>query len=122
MRALITGGTSPIGAAICRRLAQDGLHVIIHACTSVGKAHDLAEEICEAGGQAEILVCDLSDIVATRDALIPVVAGGVPQVIVHNAGTHDDVTMAGMQPAQWTDVLDVSLDGFLQWCSHCSCR
>ena len=38
--------------------------------------------------------------------------GGVPQVVVHNAGTHADVPMAGMSAEQWTGVLDVSLNGF----------
>ncbi|NHO34082.1 3-oxoacyl-ACP reductase FabG [Acetobacter fallax] len=112
MRALVTGGTSPIGAAICRRLAQDGLHVIIHACASANKADNLAKELCANGKSAETLICDLSDIGATRNALAPVLEGGAPQVIVHNAGTHDDVTMAGMSAEQWFGVLSVSLDGF----------
>ncbi|BCI68863.1 3-ketoacyl-ACP reductase [Acetobacter aceti NRIC 0242] len=112
MRALVTGGTSPIGAAICRRLAQDGLHVIIHACASADKADSLTQELCANGQSAETLVCDLSDITATRAALAPVLEAGVPQIIVHNAGTHDDVTMAGMSAEQWSGVLSVSLDGF----------
>jgi 3-oxoacyl-[acyl-carrier protein] reductase len=41
-----------------------------------------------------------------------VLEAGVPQVIVHNAGTHADVPMAGMRAEQWQDVLDVSLTGF----------
>jgi 3-oxoacyl-[acyl-carrier protein] reductase len=36
----------------------------------------------------------------------------VPQVLVHNAGLHDDVPMAGMSERQWRQVLAVSLDGF----------
>lgn len=111
-RALVTGGTSPIGTAICQRLASDGLHVIIHAHASAERAHALVHTLQEQGHGAEALICNLSDIAGTRQALSSILEEGVPQVLVHNAGTHDDVTMAGMEEAQWRDVLSVSLDGF----------
>ena len=111
-RALVTGGASPLGSAISRRLAGDGLHVVIHAHAGLERAAALATAIRDAGGSAEAWGCDLSDIAATAAALEPVLAGGVPQVLVHNAGIHDDVPMAGMREDQWRDVLGVSLDGF----------
>ncbi|MFT8439246.1 3-oxoacyl-ACP reductase FabG [Acetobacter fabarum] len=111
-RALVTGGSSPIGAAICHKLAENGLHVLVHAHASRSRAQEVVERIRAEGGSAELWCCDLTDANATRQALTPVLEAGVPQVIVHNAGTHDDVTMAGMAPAQWRDVLAVSLDGF----------
>jgi 3-oxoacyl-[acyl-carrier protein] reductase len=111
-RALVTGGASPIGAAICRKLASDGLHVIVHAHASRTRAEELVAELQAQGASAEALVCDLSDIAATGCAMQSLLADGVPQVVVHNAGTHDDVTMAGMSASQWRDVLSVSLDGF----------
>jgi 3-oxoacyl-[acyl-carrier protein] reductase len=106
-RALVTGGSSPLGEAICRRLAADGLHVIVHAHANASRAQGLAREI---GGTA--ITCDITDVPATAAALAPVLAAGVPQIIVHNAGTHEDVPFAGMTEAQWRDVLDVSLTGF----------
>lgn len=111
-RALVTGGTSPIGTAICQRLAADGLHVIVHAHASAERASVLVNALREQGHSAEAWICNLSDIAATRQALSPILEKGVPQVLVHNAGTHDDVTMAGMAENQWRDVLGVSLDGF----------
>lgn len=111
-RALVTGGTSPIGAAICQRLAADGFHVIVHAHASAEKAHTLVGSLQNQGHSAEVWLCNLADIAGTRQALAAVLEQGVPQVLVHNAGTHDDVTMAGMEEAQWRDVLGVSLDGF----------
>jgi 3-oxoacyl-[acyl-carrier protein] reductase len=57
-------------------------------------------------------VCDLADYTVTKTALERVIAAGVPQVVVHNAGTHDDVPMAGMSETQWRGVVDVSLGGF----------
>jgi len=112
MRALVTGGASPLGAAICRRLAADGRHVLIHAFAGLARAEALAREIEAAGGSAECFACDLRDGGATRTALEGVLAAGAPQVVVHNAGTHDDAPMAGMRPEQWQDVIDVSLGGF----------
>ena len=111
-RALVTGGSSPIGAAICHRLAADGLHVLVHAHHSPDRAQMVVASIQASGGSAELWCCNLANTEATRQALLPVLETGVPQVVVHNAGTHDDVTMAGMSEAQWRDVLGVSLDGF----------
>lgn len=109
-RALVTGGTSPLGAAICGRLAADGLHVIVHAHRSRDAAERLAAKL--GAGVASTLACDLTDIAATEAALAPVLEAGVPQVLVHNAGTHDDAPLAGMSEAQWRQVLEVSLTGF----------
>ena len=111
-RALVTGGAGTLGAAICRRLARDGLHVIVHAHTRLEVAENVASIIRTDGGSAETLRCDLTDVDATAAALQPVLAGGVPQVLVHSAGTHDDVPMAGMSEQQWQRVIDVSLNGF----------
>ncbi len=68
--------------------------------------------IRDAGGSAGTLLCDLTDVAATAAALDPVLAEGVPQIVVHNAGTHDDAPLAGMSERQWRGVLDVSLTGF----------
>jgi 3-oxoacyl-[acyl-carrier protein] reductase len=111
-RALVTGGASPLGSAISRRLAADGLHVLIHANAGTARATALVADIKASGGSAEVIVCDLSDFAATRATLESVVGAGVPQIVVHNAGTHDDVPMAGMSEAQWRGVVDVSLGGF----------
>lgn len=110
--ALVTGGASPLGAAICRRLAADGMHLLVHAHAGLERAQDLAQSIAAAGGTAEAFSCDLRNIAETASAMTRLLEHGVPQVVVHNAGTHDDVPMAGMRPEQWQSVLDVSLGGF----------
>ena len=110
--ALVTGGSSPIGAAICRRLARDGMHVAVHAHGSVARAEALSDSLRAEGHSAEAVAFDVCDFAATATALAPILAAGVPQVVVHNAGLHDDVPLAGMSETQWRSVIDVSLNGF----------
>ncbi len=106
--ALVTGGASPLGAAICRRLAADGHHVVIHANANLARAETLAADLPDA----EALACDLSDFQATGSAMQGLLERGPPQIVVHNAGSHADVPMAGMSADQWLGPIDVSLNGF----------
>jgi 3-oxoacyl-[acyl-carrier protein] reductase len=110
--ALVTGGSGAIGAAICRRLAADGLHVIIHANRNVATAEALRAEISAAGGSASTVVFDVADEAATRAVLEPLVAQQPIQVLVNNAGIHDDAVFPGMSSAQWHRVIDVTLNSF----------
>jgi 3-oxoacyl-[acyl-carrier protein] reductase len=88
------------------------MHVIVHAHTGLAAAGAVVAAIRAAGGSAETWTCDLTGIAATEAALRAVLADGVPQVLVHCAGIHDDVPMAGMSEQQWRGVVDVSLHGF----------
>jgi 3-oxoacyl-[acyl-carrier protein] reductase len=111
-RALVTGGSGGIGSAICRRLAADGYSVIVHANGNLAKAQAVAAEIAANGGQAQAVAFDVTDAAATAAALEALLEGGPIQVLVNNAGIHDDAVFPGMQLAQWQRVLDVSLNGF----------
>lgn len=111
-RALVTGGSGAIGAAICRRLAAAGCHVIVHAHGRLQQAQDVAREIVAAGGSAEVVAFDVTDPAAARKALEQLVGQGAIQIVINNAGIHDDAVMPGMTAEQWTHVIDVSLNGF----------
>jgi 3-oxoacyl-[acyl-carrier protein] reductase len=111
-RALVTGGSGGIGAAICRRLAADGLHVTVHANSRLPEAQRLAAEIAAAGGSAQAVAFDVTDRAQTGAALEKLLADGAIQVVVNNAGIHDDAVMPAMKPGQWLRVIDVSLNGF----------
>lgn len=111
-RALVTGGSGAIGSAVCRQLAKDGLEVIVHANSNLAQAQQLADEINAGGGSASAIAFDITDASATKDALDKILAAGAIQILVNNAGIHDDAVMPGMRPEQWTRVVDVSLNGF----------
>lgn len=111
-RALVTGGSGGLGAAICERLAVSGLHVIVHANQGLDRAQALAERLRQSGAQAEAVAFDVTDRAASAEALQALLAAGPIQVLVNNAGVHDDAPFPGMSGAQWDRVLDVSLNGF----------
>lgn len=111
-RALITGASGGIGAAISRRLAADGHYVILHANQNLAQAAALAREIQAGGGQAEAVAFDLTHRLQTAAAVAALLEQGPIQILVNNAGIHDDAVFPGMQPEQWDRVLDVSLNGF----------
>ena len=110
--ALVTGGSGGIGSAICRRLAADGCHVLIHANRNVEAAHALADDIAAQGGSAQVLVFDVTDKAAVSDALNPLLEQNPIQILVNNAGIHDDAIFPGMSAEQWHRVIDVSVHGF----------
>jgi len=111
-RALVTGGSGGIGAAIARRLATDGLHVIVHANRNRDAADQVVEDICNAGGSAEAVAFDVADASACNSVLEPLLEAGPIQVLVNNAGIHADAPLAGMSADQWHRVVDVTLHGF----------
>ena len=111
-RALVTGGSGAIGAAVCRRLSADGCHVYVHANDQFNKAERVATEINSGGGSARSVAFDVTRGEETRIALETLLAEGPIQVLVNNAGIHDDAVMPGMRAAQWARVIDVSLNGF----------
>ncbi len=111
-RALVTGGSGGIGAAICRKLAADGFYVYVHANSGLQRAEELAAEINAAGGSARAIAFDVANADQTAAALQTILANGAIQLLVNNAGIHDDAVMPGMKAQQWSNVIDVSLNGF----------
>lgn len=115
-RALVTGGSGDIGAAICQRLAADGLHVIVHAASRPERAEEVVQQIKAAGGAATSICFDITDSDASREAVEGLLSDGPIQVLVSNAGIHSDAPLAGMSSEQWHNVIDVSLHGFYNVC------
>lgn len=113
-RALVTGGSGDIGAAICRALAASGMHVIVHANTGNDRARALADDIRATGGRAEAISFDIADDAQVAEAVAAILATGPVQVLVNNAGMHRDALMAGMERSAWHEVIDTNLNGFFR--------
>jgi NAD(P)-dependent dehydrogenase (short-subunit alcohol dehydrogenase family) len=106
--ALVTGSTSGIGEAVARRLAADGMRVVVHSRRSTGAGEALAAELGGTYLRADLAVEDeargLADAALDRYGRL--------DVLVNNAGIsrpipHHDLAAAA--PAEWREVLEVNL-------------
>ena len=111
-RALVTGASGGLGSAIAERLAKDGAHVIAHANGRLDAAEAVVQRIVAAGGSAEAIAFDVTDRAASHAACEKLLAGGTIQILVNNAGVHDDAAFPALREAQWQRVIDVSVNGF----------
>ncbi|MGA7782578.1 MAG: 3-oxoacyl-ACP reductase FabG [Paraburkholderia sp.] len=112
MRALVTGGSGALGQAICVALAKAGHEVWVHANRGLALAEATAASIVEAGGNAHAIAFDVTNAEASRAALEALLESAPVQILVNNAGIHDDAPMPGMTQQQWRSVIDVTLNGF----------
>ncbi|MBW3601760.1 MAG: 3-oxoacyl-ACP reductase [Actinobacteria bacterium] len=109
--ALVTGAARGIGAAIARTLAADGAHVVLLDLPAQGDR--LTESANRLGGSAMQL--DITDAAApTRLADRIAERHGRLDVLVHNAGSTRDKTIAGMDAAAWETVMAVNLSAPLR--------
>lgn len=111
-RALVTGGSGAIGAAICERLAAAGFFVFVHANRHLDAAQRVVDSIVASGGSARAVQFDIVDAQSTLAVLTALLDEAPLQVVVNNAGIHNDAVLPGMSAQQWHSVIDVSLHGF----------
>jgi 2-hydroxycyclohexanecarboxyl-CoA dehydrogenase len=107
-KALVTGGASGIGAAVCARLAAEGAEVWVGDIDVAG-AERVAGEV--AGHALEL---DVTELEAARAAIE---ATGTLDVLVNNAGLDEFGFFTYTTPEQWQRVLAVNLVGVLN-CTH----
>jgi 3-oxoacyl-[acyl-carrier protein] reductase len=72
----------------------------------------LRDALVADGLSAGIVTFDVTDPAACALALANVLDEGAIEILVNNAGIHDDAVMPGMRADQWSRVIDVSLNGF----------
>jgi 3-oxoacyl-[acyl-carrier protein] reductase len=114
--AIVTGAARGIGAAIARRLAQDGHDVAVIDLERDACANTVAA--VEAAGRRGIAVAaDVSDEAAVRRGVAEAAdALGAPTVLVNNAGILRDRTLAKLTLEDWETVIDVNLRSVFLMC------
>lgn len=110
--AIVTGASRGIGAAIARRLASDGLAVVVNYAGSAGAAGTLVEEIEAAGGRAIPVQADVSNPSAVKRMFDAAEAayGGV-DVLVNNAGIMTLAPIARMDDDAFDRITAINLKG-----------
>lgn len=107
--AIVTGGSRGIGAAIVKRLAKDGFHVVAVA-RNMDKLQAICGEIAAAGGSAEPMVVDIADSAAvTKMVEDTVEKHGRLDVLVNNAGITKDGLILRMEDADFDTVINTNL-------------
>ncbi len=112
-RALVTGASRGIGAAIAEALAEAGHPVVINYRSNEDAAREVKRAIEEAGGEATLARFDVADAAAAAAAIDALLADGPPiGVLVNNAGVTRDGVFAMMPRNDWDAVLGTTLSGF----------
>ncbi len=111
--ALVTGASSGIGKAIAKKLAADGFRVLLNYRNNKDGAANTLTEIQTAGGSAELLPFDVSNLRETNQALEKWQnenKDAYIEVLVNNAGIRKDTLQVFMADDDWKDVIDTNLN------------
>ncbi len=110
--ALVTGGSSGIGAGIARAMGSAGAQVVVNYVSSKGPAHTVVRDIKKAGGEAIAVRADVSDEKQVQSMFQTIYKEyGTLDILVSNSGIQKDADLVDMSLSQWQKVLDVNLTG-----------
>lgn len=113
--ALVTGGSRGIGRAVCIRMAEAGYHVLINYKGNEAAALETLEAVKAKGSTGELMQFNVGDAAEVQQVLGSWVENNKEQqieVLVNNAGIREDSLMFWMNEGQWSNVLNISLNGF----------
>ena len=110
--ALVTGGSSGIGAAVAIALGQAGAHVVVNYSSSLKGAQEVVEKIVAAGGQAIAVQADVSQEDQVQAMFRQAIAHyGTIDILVNNSGVQKDARFDEMTLDQWQTVININLTG-----------
>lgn len=119
--ALVTGAGRGIGRAIALALAEKGAFVVVNYNGSEEKAMETVSAIKEAGGEAAIYGCNVSDFTACGEMITSLVKEyGHIDILVNNAGITRDNLLMKMSEEDFDQVIDVNLKGCFNTMRHLS--
>jgi NAD(P)-dependent dehydrogenase (short-subunit alcohol dehydrogenase family) len=112
--AVVLGGTSGIGAAIARRLAEPGVALVLNYLERHERAERLATELRDGCRSVDLVPGNIAES-GTRSALTAAVdaLGGRCDRLVHSVAVTSFKPLADVKPSQWSLIHDVSARSFL---------
>lgn len=111
--AIITGGSSGIGAAVAERLGQEGMSVVINYHSNKDDAQKVANIVEQSGGKAVIYQGDISDELHANQVIETALDSfGRLDLLVNNAGIEFQKPTHEVDLAQWEQVISVNLTSF----------
>lgn len=111
-RALVTGASRGIGAAVAAMLARDGCDVIVNYLKDEAAAASVVAKVEGHGRKAQLSRFDVTNLVETREAIEKLLEQGPIDILVNNAGVSADAPFPSISSGDWDRVLRTSLDGF----------
>jgi NAD(P)-dependent dehydrogenase (short-subunit alcohol dehydrogenase family) len=103
--AIVTGGAKRIGAALCRALADDGWHVLIHCNRSLPDAEALAAEL----GNAKVVAAELASTDAPKTILAALEGLPPAGLLVNNASLFSLDSIDDFTPEMWDRHMAINL-------------
>ena len=117
--AVVTGASRGIGREIALSMADEGATVIVNYNGSAARAEEVVKEICDAGGKAEAIQCDVSDFSKAAELMDYVVKTyGRVDILVNNAGITRDNLLMKMSEEDFDAVINTNLKGAFNCMKH----